>query len=175
MPDVEYAQPNYIYRIAAASSDPLFPKQWHYFKNGSAAGESLGGIGLPDVWTVNTGSASVVVAILDTGILPNHRGIAGSPNLLSGYDMISDSWVANDGDGRDPDPTDAGDAVQAGECGNGEPRSAKQDSWHGTHVAGTIGVGRSNSGIGVTGINRSVKVLPVRALGKWGGGHCCLR
>ena len=170
MPDVEYVQPNYIYRIAATTpADPLYPQQWHYFDNGSAAGQSLGGIGLPDVWAANTGKSSVVVAVLDTGILPDHPGIAGSPNLLAGYDMISDSFMANDGDGRDPDPTDPGDGVQAGECGGGLPLNAEEDSWHGTHVAGTIGVGKSNSGIGVTGVNWNVKILPVRVLGKCGG------
>lgn len=170
MPDVLYAQPNYIYRIQDTTpNDPRYREQWHYFKNGTGAGSSPGGIGLPLVWDFTKGSASVVVAVIDTGILPNHPDIIGSPNLVPGFDMISDTFMANDGDGRDPDPTDPGDAVTAGECGSGWPPFAQPNSWHGTHVAGIIGVGNSNNGLGVAGVNWNVKVQPIRVLGKCGG------
>ena len=171
MPDVLYAQPNYIYRIQDTTpNDPRYSEQWHYFKNGPKAPNTApGGIGLPIVWDRTRGSASVVVAVIDTGILPNHPDIVGSPNLLRGYDMISDPFVANDGDARDADPTDPGDAVNTGECGGGWPPSPQPNSWHGTHVAGTIGVGNTNNGVGVAGVNWNVKVLPVRVLGKCGG------
>ena len=166
--DVEYAQPNWILqRLDTAPSDTLYGQQWHYFNNGAGAGQSPGGVGLPSAWDVQTGSAAVVVAVIDTGILPAHPDIAGSPNLGSGYDMISDVAIANDGDGRDADPTDPGDAVAAGECGPGEP--AEPDSWHGTHVAGTVGVGNSNNASGVAGMNWNVTLQAVRVLGKCGG------
>jgi len=167
-PDVEYAQPNWILnRLDTAPSDTLYGTQWHYFNNGAGAGQSPGGVGLPAAWDVQTGSASVVVAVIDTGILPAHPDIAGSPNLGAGYDMISAIAVANDGDGRDSDPTDPGDAVAAGECGPGEP--AEPDSWHGTHVAGTVGVGNTNNASGVAGMNWNVTLQAVRVLGKCGG------
>jgi len=166
-PDVEYAQPNYVFQIAAQPNDPSYSRQWHYFDRGAAAGQSPGGIGLPTVWGSNTGSSSVVVAVVDTGILPNHPDIKGSPNLVAGYDMISNASTANDGDGRDADPTDTGDGVAANECGTGYPELPS--SWHGTHVSGTIGVGKTNNGVGVAGVNWNVKVQPVRALGKCGG------
>lgn len=167
-PDVEYAQPNYILRISDRTpNDPRYPEQWHYFSNGAAAGQSPGGINLPKAWDVSTGSQAVVVAVIDTGILPNHPDIQGSPNLVPGYDMISDASIGNDGGGRDGDPTDPGDAVAAGECYPGSP--ALPDSWHGTHVAGTIGVGQTNNSVGVAGINWNVKVQAVRVLGKCGG------
>lgn len=167
-PDVEYAQPNYILRIFDKTpNDPRYPEQWHYFSNGTVAGQSPGGINLPKAWDASTGSAAVVVAVIDTGILPNHPDIQGSPNVVPGYDMISDASIGNDGGGRDSDPTDPGDAAAAGECYPGSP--ALPDSWHGTHVAGTIGAGHTNNGIGVAGINWNVKVQAVRVLGKCGG------
>lgn len=165
--DVEYAQPNYVFQIAAVPNDPGFAQQWHYADNGSGAGQFGGGINLPQVWDTNKGSANVVVAVIDTGILGNHPDITGSPNLVAGYDMISDAFIANDGGGRDNDPTDPGDASTAGECGFGSP--AQPNSWHGTHVAGTIGVGNTNNGVGVAGINWAVKLQAVRVLGKCGG------
>lgn len=165
--DVEYAQPNYILEIQRTPDDPLYRLQWHYFDNGTAAGSSPGGVNLPSTWDVNTGDTAVVIAIIDTGILPNHPDIAGSANLLPGYDMISDAFTANDGDGRDPDPTDPGDATSAGECYPGSPPSPS--SWHGTHVAGTTGVGKTDNAVGVAGINWHVTVQAVRVLGKCGG------
>jgi serine protease len=107
------------------------------------------------------------VAIIDTGILPNHEDIVGSPNLVPGYDMISDPFTAHDGDGRDVDPTDPGDAVAPGECSPTDPGGG--DSWHGTHVAGTVGVGNTDNGVGVAGVNWATKVQAVRVLGKCGG------
>jgi len=167
-PDVEYAQLNYILRISDRTpNDPRYPEQWHYFSNGTGPGQSPGGINLPKAWDVSTGSNAIVVAVIDTGILPNHPDIQGSPNLVAGYDMISDAFIGNDGGGRDSDPTDPGDAAAAGECYPGSP--ALPDSWHGTHVAGTIGVGNTNNGIGVAGINWNVKLQAVRVLGKCGG------
>ncbi len=168
-PDVEYAQPNYILHIMKTPNDSLYPKQWHYFNNGSGAGESLGGIDLPKAWDTSTGSQSVVVSVIDTGILPNHEDIVGSPNLVSGYDMISDASRANDGGGRDNDPSDPGDGMAQGECGSGQPSQPQPNSWHGSHVAGTIGAGKTDNNLGVAGINWNVKVQAVRVLGKCGG------
>jgi serine protease len=167
-PDVEFAQPNYLYRIVQTTpNDPEFKNQWHYMPNGTGPGNSPGGIGLPIVWNTNKGKDTVVVAVIDTGILPNHPDISGSPNRLPGFDMISNPAVANDGDGRDSDPTDPGDAVVENECGFGAP--ADPSSWHGSHVSGTVGVGNTDNKVGVAGVNWAVKILPVRVLGKCGG------
>lgn len=184
-PNVEYAQPNYrLYAIGTrfatrnlvdiVPNDPRFAEQWHYHNNGTGTSESPGGINLPRAWETSTGSNSVSVSVLDTGILPNHPDILGSGNLVTGYDMISDPFVGNDGDDqdtddRDPNPTDPGDALVAGECGGGWPPSDREDSWHGTHVSGTIGVGKTNNGVGIAGVNWSVSVQAVRVLGKCGG------
>ena len=99
--DVEYAQPNWIKRIVITPNDERFPDQWHYQNNGAGSGLSPGGIGLPSAWQDIKGSHDVVVAVVDTGILPDHPDITGSPNLLQGYDMITDPKTANDGGGRD--------------------------------------------------------------------------
>ena len=165
--DVAYAQPNWIKRIVTTPNDERFPDQWHYQNNGAGAGLSPGGIGLPLAWDQIKGHPDVAVAVVDTGILPDHPDITGSPNLLPGYDMITDPKTANDGDARDSDPTDPGDAVEADECSSGDP--ASPSSWHGTHVAGTVGVGGTDNSIGVAGVNWSAKVMAVRVLGKCGG------
>ena len=165
--DVEYAHPNYIFHPFLDPIDPLYAAQWHYHNNGTGPGESPGGINLPTVWDHTTGDHAVVVAVIDTGILPNHPDISGSNNLVAGFDMITSPFTANDGDGRDANPTDTGDAVTAGECGPGKP--ARRSSWHGTHVAGTVGVGHTNNTEGVAGVAWQVRVQSIRVLGKCGG------
>jgi serine protease len=155
-PLVKYAEPVLIEKPMRAPNDTLYPLQWNYF-------ELPGGANLPGAWDMTSGSAGVVAAVLDTGILP-HPDLAG--RYLAGYDMITDAWQANDGNGRDSDPRDPGDWVAAGECGAGEP--AESSSWHGLHVAGTLGAA-SNNGQGVAGVTWGAKILPVRVLGKCGG------
>ena len=106
--DVRYAQPNYIRKALAIPNDPQYPRQWHYPL-----------INLPQSWDVTTGSNTVIVAVIDTGVLLNHPDLAN--RLTSdGYDFISDPARALDGDGIDPDPDDPGD---------GEP-GRQFLSWH---------------------------------------------
>src|SRR5690606_6170566 len=97
-------------------------------------------------------------------LLFGHPDIAG--RALSGYDFITNTSGANDGGGRDSDATDPGDWVNAGDCGLGAP--AQASTWHGTHVAGTIGAASFN-GAGVAGVNWISPLLPVRVLGRCGG------
>lgn len=139
----------------ATPSDPSYNNQWHYY-------EATGGLNLPDAWDTSTGSG-VVVAVIDTGYTA-HADLV--PNLLPGYDMISDAGIANDGNGRDSDARDTGDATAANECGDGG--GARSSSWHGSHVAGTVAAA-TNNGIGVAGVAYNAKIVPIRALGKCGG------
>jgi serine protease len=167
-PDVEYAEPDQRMFPLLIPNDPSYVNQWHY-KSPTADGEP-GGVNLPGAWDITTGSATIVVAVIDTGIRSTHTDLAG--RTVPGYDFISDPVIANDGDGRDSNPDDPGDWVTATESNNsgsilfGCPVS--NSSWHGTHVAGTIGAA-TNNGIGVAGINWTSKILPVRVLGKCGG------
>ena len=104
-----------------------------------------------------------MVAVVDTGIQMNHPDIKGSPNLAPGFDMVSDPIMGNDGDGRDARPQRSGRQVRS------ERRHRSRDSFHGTHVAGTIGVAATNNAAGVAGGAWNVTIVPVRALGRCGG------
>ncbi|MEZ2387938.1 hypothetical protein AB6813_00075 [bacterium RCC_150] len=98
-PNVEYAEPDVIMRRADLTpNDTYYPLQWDLH-------DAPGGLRMPAAWSVNRG-AGVVVAVVDSGIT-NHSDL--NPNVLPGYDMISDPAVARDGNGRDPDATDEGD------------------------------------------------------------------
>ena len=156
-PDVEYAEPDRIMRKVFTPNDTQYNQQWHYF-------EAAGGINAPPAWDKATGTG-IVVAVIDTGYRP-HADL--NANILPGYDFISDTFVANDNNGRDSSALDPGDWVNPGECGPGDPATFEASSWHGTHVSGTI-AGVTNNSNGIAGVAFNARVVPARVLGKCGG------
>ena len=176
LPEVEWAVVDERRRIHNLPNDPLFADnqrtvtpavgQW-YLRAPTA--EAVSAINAVGAWVNTQGASSVVVAVLDTGVRPEHPDLAGK--LHPGYDFIGldrggAATTANDGNGRDNDPTDPGDWTNANECSAGEPASAS--SWHGTQVSGLIGAA-TNNGAGMAGAGWNVMVLPLRVLGRCGG------
>ncbi|WP_326540025.1 S8 family peptidase [Pseudorhodoferax sp.] len=162
-PDVLDVEPDVRVRRLAVPNDPAFSSQWHL----QAPTQFAAAMNLPAAWDVSTGSAQVVVAVLDVGVRFNHPDLTG--RLLPGYDFVSEVEYANDGNGRDTDASDPGDWVSAA-----DKRSAlfstcdiEDSSWHGTFIAGQIAAA-TNNGIGVAGLDWQAKVLPVRIAGKCG-------
>jgi subtilisin family serine protease len=102
--DVVYAQPNYRYQLLRTVNDPLSPFQY-----------GLNKINAYGAWDVTTGSRSVKIAIVDSGIRSTHPDFAG--RVLPGYDFFN----------NDADPSDdvghgthvAGIAAAAGDNGEG--------------------------------------------------------
>ncbi|BDI04962.1 hypothetical protein CATMQ487_19320 [Sphaerotilus microaerophilus] len=170
--EVEYAVPSRKRRAHAVTpSDPRYAGsssqspaagQWYLRTPDSTFVSS---VDAPAAWAVSTGNASVVVAVLDTGVRRDHPDLTGK--LLAGYDFVSSSSISNDGDGRDADPSDPGDWVSAAEASTGtfSGCSEASSSWHGTQTAGLVAAA-TNNGMGMAALGRNVRVLPVRVLGK---------
>ena len=97
-PNVEYVEVDQLLQPLLTPNDPRYSQQWGYFN-------ATGGIRADQAWDVSTGQG-IVVAVLDTGST-SHSDLNG--NTIAGYDMISDSTVAGDGNGRDNNPADPGD------------------------------------------------------------------
>lgn len=166
-PDVAWVEPDVLVPRLQVPNDSLLGQQWHLeAPNGTT---NIAGLNMPAAWADTTGSA-VVVAVVDSGVRFGHPDLlALGPRLLPGYDLVSELSVANDGGGRDADPSDPGDWINAGDLQN--PLFAGCDvsnsSWHGTFIAGQIAAATNNAQ-GVAGLNWGARVLPVRVSGKCG-------
>jgi serine protease len=135
--EVRAADLNRIVRPVLIPDDPGYVVQrWHYEQ-----------ISLPAAWNVTTGSADVVIAVVDSGVVSHPELVA---NLFDGYDFIR-SALNQDGDGIDADPDDPGCALGGGSV------------FHGTHVAGTVAAA-SNNASGVAGVAWNARLMPVRVL-----------
>lgn len=160
-------------RMDVTPRDSRFADQW--WLKAVAAG-STGGVGTTGVagfttaWSRSTGVANgAAVAVLDSGIT-SHPEL--NAHILPGYDFVSDAAYANDGNGRDNDPSDAGDAVTTADRAGDPARfsgclDAPVSSWHGTTIAGQLAAVSDNTE-GVAGIDWNGQVLPVRVAGKCG-------
>ena len=150
------------YPHATLPNDPLFASQWYEQNNQPSAIDAI------TAWDTTTGRTDIVIADLDTGIRFDHPDL--STKLLKGYDFITDSAVANDGDGRDADAADPGDWVTSADVATTKFKSCTvgDSSWHGTRTAGILGAIANNS-TGIAGISWGAQILPVRVLGKCGG------
>lgn len=177
--DVEYAVVDQRrQRTSLVPNDPRYPSgqsspypaagQWYAQSSDSTI---VSAINAPTAWGVSTGSASVVVAVLDTGVRFDHVDLANK--LLPGYNFISDASMAGNGTGRSSDASDLGDWLTSAEI-SANPSvfsgctAQASSSWHGTQVAGLVAAD-TNNGVGVAGVGWDVKILPVRVLGKCGG------
>jgi subtilisin family serine protease len=145
-PAVEFAEPNYLYHLAATPNDPLFPRLWGLHQASDADIDAL------EAWALTTGSPDVVAAVIDTGVAFGHADLA--PNMWTNRREIAGNGVDDDGNGR-IDDLHGWDFV----AGDGAPLD---ENGHGTHVAGTIGA-RGNDGFGVTGVNWRVQMMALRA------------
>ncbi|MFW6237797.1 MAG: S8 family serine peptidase, partial [Halanaerobiales bacterium] len=129
LPQIKEIEPNYLVHVQNTPDDPDFDRQWN-----------LEMLAYEDYYGQVAGTGNTTVAVLDTGIIPDHPDLAA--NLVPGYDFIYDN----------EDPTDP-----AGEFS------------HGTHVAGIIGAVTDN-GEGIAGTAGNIQIMPVRVMDKEGAG-----
>ena len=166
-PDILSAEPDAPVYAADLPDDPYFRDQAQYLTQ----------IGAPQAWDLETGSNSVVVAVLDSGLDLTHPDFAGRL-WENPADAYSDG-VDHDGNGCINDRYGCRfinfTRARATICGYGDsqPNGAVMDDdgpphtnatgSHGTLVSGVIGAA-GNNGIGVTGVAWNVKLMTVKVL-----------
>jgi subtilisin family serine protease len=161
--DVRYAEPNRIYHTAATTpNDPLFGSLWGLNNTGQGVNGQFGGtadadIDAPEAWDRNRGSASTVVAVVDSGVAWDHPDLA--PNTWSNPREIAGNGVDDDGNGK-VDDVRGWDFVDA----DNNPWDYND---HGTHVAGTIAA-RGNNGVGLAGVAWQASIMPIRVSDAFG-------
>jgi subtilisin family serine protease len=157
---VRWAQPNrYVSLNATTPDDPLFAQDWGLDNTGqsvqSAAGTADADIDAPEAWDQTTGSANVVVGVVDTGVDYTHPDLAA--NIWSNPGETGGGKESN---GVDDDGNGYVDDWHGWNFGLGT-NDPIDVVGHGTHVAGTIGAAGDN-GTGVAGVNWNVQIMPLR-------------
>lgn len=126
---------------------------------GQSGGTLDADIDAPEAWDITTGSNSIVVAVLDTGIDLTHPDLAA--NIWTNPGEIP-------GDGIDNDANGFIDDAHGWDFKNND-NNPTDDQHHGTHVSGTLAaIGNNNNGI--AGVAWNVKILPLKFLGSDGLG-----
>ena len=158
-PEVEHAQPNFIKHLYVIPSDTSFNTLWGLHNTGQTVNGLTGtydaDIDAPEAWDISTGSDTVVVAVIDSGVDYNHPDLSAN--------MWSNPGETNCSDGVDNDGNSYIDDCNGWDFWANDNDPADYNN-HGTHVAGIIGSVGNNS-TGVTGVNWTTKIMALRAIG----------
>ena len=152
---VEYVVENIRFQAFSPveTDDPRANQQWALEKVDAGA-----------AWEYTTGTSSVVVAVIDTGIDWKHEDL--KKNIWSNSEEVPGNGIDDDGNGyvddvrgwdffaNDNDPMD---------------ETSSRNPGHGTHCAGIVSA-KGNNGIGISGMAQDLTLMPIRFLGADGSG-----
>ncbi len=161
--------PNVVYTAnATLPTDQLFPYQYGLNNTGQTGGMANADIDGPEAWDLTTGSPSVVVAVLDTGVDYTHTDLAR--NIWLNPDEVAGNGIDDDGNGY-VDDTRGWDFVN----GDANPMddNAVNGIYHGTHVAGIIGA-EANGTYGIAGTAWNIQLMPIKVLDEYGNGDAAI-
>ncbi len=155
---VLYAEANTIVSAAAIPNDPRFSALYGLNNNAQTGGTDDADIDAPEAWDTQTGT-NIIVAVIDSGLDYNHEDIVG--NVWSNPGEIANNRIDDDNNGYVDD-------IRGWDFANND-NNPFDDNDHGTHVSGTIAA-VGNNGIGVTGVNWTAQIMPLKFLNARGSG-----
>lgn len=165
-PDVAYVEPNYRVEAFAVPNDPRFGELWGMNNTGQTGGKADADIDAPEAWNMATGRADIIVGVIDTGVDYRHADL--TDNMWTNEaERTGAPGVDDDGNGIVDDIYGARWNGGNGSVTSGDPMDGNR---HGTHCSGTIG-GVGNNGVGVAGVNWSVRIMALKFLGDDGYGQ----
>lgn len=185
-PAVAYAGPNHVLRIASTlePNDPIYQdgwdylelgfiilKQWGLYNDGLGSGFGGGGvfradIKAPEAWAINTGSPTMVIAVLDTGLNYNHPDVA--TKMWKNTDEVAGNGIDDDGNGlvddwrgwdfanNDNDPMD-------------DHNDMGSEVHHGTFTS-AIAAASTNDGTGMAGVSWGSPIMALKVMDSTGYG-----
>ncbi len=148
-PDIEFAEPNYLVRLAEVNDPGMGLNQWAPQK-----------IAAPQAWATTEGDPAVIIAVVDTGIDYRHPEL--SPNAWSNSGEVPANGLDDDGNGY-VDDTNGWDFVNS----DGQPLD---DHFHGTHVAGIAAAAPTGDPAGVVGVCPRCRLMAVKVMDASGSG-----
>jgi serine protease len=157
--EISYAEPDMQVNTMSSPNDPSYSELWGLHNNMQTGGTVNADINAPEAWNLTTGSAAVVVAVIDTGVDYNHPDLAA--NMWVNPGEIAGDNIDNDGNGYVDD-------IYGIDTANNDS-DPFDDAGHGTHVAGTIGAVGNNS-LGIVGVNHQTSIIACKFLSASGGG-----
>ncbi|QDV84799.1 S8 family serine peptidase [Stieleria magnilauensis] len=161
IPEVRSVEPDYAVELDLTPNDPSFHSLWG-LNNGSDVD-----IDAPEAWELTTGSGSLVVGVIDTGVDYTH------PDLRNNMWVNPIECPAGNGtcveDGIDNDNNGYIDDIYGWDFYN-DDNDPFDDHSHGTHVAGTIAA-VGNNAEGVVGVNWNAKIMALKFIGRGGTGR----
>lgn len=157
----QYVEPDWVVRAVATPTDAAFldGRLWGLRNTGQSGGLAGADIDAVDAWNITTGSASVVVAVIDSGIRFTHQDLAA--NMWVNANEVAGNGIDDDGNGYIDDVHGINSIT-----GTGNPMD---DNDHGTHCAGTIGAVANGGGPHV-GVAWNVRLMGLKFLSANGSG-----
>jgi subtilisin family serine protease len=158
--NIEFAEPDYIGEAAGKKdgsyikpNDEFFGRQWGLYNDGTVrtttgkSGKMYADMNIVKGWEIETGSDNIIVAILDSGVKPDHPD-------LKGRIWVNTKEIRN---GKDDDGNGYIDDINGWNFAY-ETSNVKDDGGHGTNISGTIGASTNNN-LGYAGIDQNCMLM----------------
>ena len=169
-PLVEYVEANTIVSAVSLPNDPKFSKLYGMHNTGQSGGSADADIDAPEAWKTSTGSHSVLVGVIDSGVNYLHPDLQANYWRNPGETGLDAQGKNKNTNGIDDDGNGFIDDWRGWDFANGDNDPMDDNSYmHGTHCAGTIGA-VGNNGRGVAGVNWNVSIVGLKFLGQSGSG-----